>query len=429
MKDERSMGNNATLRHRSLVGLLGSISVGALAMIANAGTAHAQMTDLPSDGTLATDKSAPPPQDRSSSPPPIQVITLGADGKPAAGPAPAPTHFAILSDDPGPVMIDNASLSTPELHVVRTGDTLWDICYYYFGDPWQWPKVWSYNPQITNPHWIYPGDLVRLMPHGMGAPVVVPTKTGGDNAAPTVATATPSRHFEVSLRNIGFVDKDTLDNAIHLDHSPDEKVLLAAGDTVYLSYPDDKPPTVGEKMSVYTVQERVNGVGKKKDDDLGAYVKILGEIQIVGVKKDKKARAIITRSVSEIERGVLASPLITNLTTVPPVAANVDAQGHIVARLTKEELIGQGEVVFIDLGEDSGLQVGNRMYIVRRGDGYDLQMGPSSLAGQDDRRFPSRGLGEVIIVNVGKKLSTGFISQSSQEMGVGDMVMMQKAAE
>ena len=428
MKDERSMGNNAAQRHRSLVGLLGSIGVGALAMIANAGTAHAQMTDLPSDGTLATDKSAPPPQTRSSSPPPVQVITIGPDGKQIAGPPAAPTHFAITSDDPGPVVIDNAGISTPELHVVRSGDTLWDISYYYFGNPWEWPKVWSYNPQITNPHWIYPGDLVRLMPHGMGAPVAVPTKAGGETANTNVGnTQVPSRNVNVSLRDIGFIDKDSLDKAIKLDHSPDEKVLLGQGDTVYLSYPEDQPPTVGTKMTVFRVQEHVTS--GKKGDDLGAYVKILGEVQIVGVKKDKKARAIITRSVWEIERGVLASPLITTMTTVPPVPANVDAQGHIVAKLTKEELIGQGEIVFIDLGEDSGLQVGNRMYIVRRGDGYDLEMGPTSLAGQDDRRFPSRGLGEVIIVNVGKKLSTGYISQSSEEMGVGDMVMMQKAAE
>ena len=43
--------------------------------------------------------------------------------------------------------------SVPELHVVRSGDTLWGICWYYFNDPWQWPKIWSYNAQITNPHW------------------------------------------------------------------------------------------------------------------------------------------------------------------------------------------------------------------------------------------------------------------------------------
>ena len=50
----------------------------------------------------------------------------------------------------------------PIQHVVVSGDTLWDLCASYYGDPWRWPEVWSLNPAITNPHWIYPGNLVRL---------------------------------------------------------------------------------------------------------------------------------------------------------------------------------------------------------------------------------------------------------------------------
>ena len=47
-------------------------------------------------------------------------------------------------------------------HVVVKGDTLWDICESLYGDPWVWPKVWQLNQHITNPHWIYPGDQIRL---------------------------------------------------------------------------------------------------------------------------------------------------------------------------------------------------------------------------------------------------------------------------
>ena len=47
-------------------------------------------------------------------------------------------------------------------HLVRKGDTLWDICDHYFRNPYQWPRIWAFNPQIQNPHWIFPGDQVRL---------------------------------------------------------------------------------------------------------------------------------------------------------------------------------------------------------------------------------------------------------------------------
>src|SRR6185437_11609075 len=50
----------------------------------------------------------------------------------------------------------------PEGHTVRRGETLWEISNRYYQNPYQWPRLWSYNPQIQNPHWIYPGDHVRL---------------------------------------------------------------------------------------------------------------------------------------------------------------------------------------------------------------------------------------------------------------------------
>ncbi|HTU60180.1 MAG TPA: LysM domain-containing protein, partial [Polyangiales bacterium] len=51
---------------------------------------------------------------------------------------------------------------TQEFHTVHQGDTLWQLSDRYFGDPYHWPELWSYNPEITNPHWIYPLDQVRL---------------------------------------------------------------------------------------------------------------------------------------------------------------------------------------------------------------------------------------------------------------------------
>ena len=109
---------------------------------------------------------------------------------------------------------------------------------------------------------------------------------------------------------------------------------------------------------------------------------------------------------------------------MPPVAPKVDAQGTIVALLTRDQLIGQGEIVFVDLGKNSGLEVGNRMYVVRRGDA--MPANDRYLVGQDDRRFPARALGELVVVEVGDKISVGLVTLSVQEMALGDNVMMQK---
>jgi hypothetical protein len=162
---------------------------------------------------------------------------------------------------------------------------------------------------------------------------------------------------------------------------------------------------------------------------VGAYVRLLGSLEVVSVKKDKRARAVILEAQAEIERGAKVGPLLTTFKSVPPVAPKVDAQGSIVAMLSADQLIGQGEVVFLDLGSKAGVLVGNRLTVVRRGDAYDSSRGTSTGVGQDDRRFPARALGEVVLVEVGKNISIGLVTLAVQEFGVGDLVMMQKAAE
>jgi hypothetical protein len=311
---------------------------------------------------------------------------------------------------------------------VRSGDTLWDICFYYFNDPWQWPKIWSYNPQITNPHWIYPGDLVRLLPRGMfaeqGGDTVKNPEQGGDVAKPPETMPPPAKKTEVGLKQTAFVEKSDLDKSITIDGAVDEKVLLGTGDSVYLSYPSNKPPQVGQRYSIYVPGNGVHNNGK----EVGSYVHLLGTVEVVSVKQDKRARGVITAANQEIERGAKVGPLVKQYKNVPPVPPKVDAQGTIIAMLTQDQLIGEGEVVFVDLGQGSGIEVGNRMHVVRRGDALPGKA-HTDTAGQDDRRFPARGLGEVVIVEVGDKISVGLVTLSVQEMGIGDSVMMQASGK
>ena len=271
--------------------------------------------------------------------------------------------------------------------MVRRGDTLWDICWFYFNDPWQWPKVWSYNGQITNPHWIYPGDLVRLLPKGflaaidVGDPGLEPET---DPDAQAVDAPTPVRRQDVAVRQVAFIDKKHLDSSMFIVGSVEDKELLATGDEVYVSYPEGQVPKIADRHSIYAEDKRVDHGGKA----VGSYVRVLGELEILSVKQDKRARARIINANSEIERGARVGPLLRQFKTVPPVRNEVDVQGTIVAMLTADQLIGQGEVVFLDLGKKSGLKAGNRMFVVRRGDAF-ADDDPSRGAGRPGRpRLP-----------------------------------------
>ncbi|HVK88748.1 MAG TPA: LysM peptidoglycan-binding domain-containing protein [Kofleriaceae bacterium] len=370
----------------------------------------------------------PPPAPTASGPAQPNVVVVDKDGNiiSQTQPEAAESGYYISGDQPAyaePIEVHAGPL--PELHVVRRGDTLWDISSYYFNNPWEWPKVWSYNPQITNPHWIYPGDLVRLLPRGMFAAEAPPT-TQPEETPPQPGDRTlpaPARKLDVGIKQTAFVEKSDLDKSVTVDGSVDEKALLGDGDSVYLSYPEGKPPKVGERYSIYKPGKHVKQDGK----DYGAYVQVLGQLEVVSVKQDKRARGVIVQANQEIERGAKVGPLVKTFKNVPTVAPKVDAQGPIVGILTRDQLIGNGEVVFVALGKGSGIEVGNRMYVVRRGDAYPATM--SKEAGQDDRRFPARALGEIVIVDVGDKVSIGLVTLSVQEMGVGDLVMMQKSGQ
>jgi hypothetical protein len=403
--------------------------------------AGAQVPTVTPDGKLA-DPAAPPP---APPPPPPTTIIVPAQGgttaQPGAAGAPAAdtgtgtgyyhtddygdltdAEGGVIDTGDGPVQVHGGSV--PGVHTVRRGDTLWDISWFYFSNPWEWPRVWSYNPEITNPHWIYPGDQVRLHEGGK-APATAGTGGGGQGATgpdqPIAARPQTGDGF-FELRQLAFVGNEDLRLAIRIDGSPEEKMLLASGDEVYLAYPKERPPRVGQRYSVYLERKRVKHPDSGKD--VGAYVKIVGEVEVISVKQDKRARAVILDSVDVIERGQRVGPLQRQFKNVDPTPAEVDLEGTIVADIAADQLIGARQVVVLDRGAEHRVKVGNRLHVVRRGDAYQKVMGPRTNIGKNDTRYPARSIGEVLVVQTGKRNAIAVVTRSDKEFGVGDHVLM-----
>jgi hypothetical protein len=397
--------------------------VGAAAIALAAQRADAQIPEVQPDGSRS-EPAAPPPA------PPSTPIVVTPQGQPA--PAPDSPAAATAGGAGGYYHVDENGLTqetdgdvlpagtVPAVHTVRSGDTLWDLCFSYFNNPWEWPRVWSYNPEITNPHWIYPGDQLRLRARGNEPPA---ERSPGNRPS---ATQRPAARTGVyfDMRQLAFVSAEELALGIEIDGSPEEKLMLSTGDEVYLRYPEGKPPRVGLHLAVYLERERIEH--PESGEEIGAFVRVVGEVEVISAARGKLARAVVLDSVDAIERGMRVGPVQRQFHNVQPVAAEVELEGLIVAEIGAEELIGARQVVLIDRGKQQRVKVGNTFHVIRRGDAYEAVMGPYSNIGKNDRRYPARSIGEILVVQAGSRTAVAVVVRSDKELGVGDRVLMNR---
>ena len=245
--------------------------------------------------------------------------------------------------------------SVPDGHTVRRGDTLWEISGRYYQNPYQWPKLWSFNPQVQNPHWIYPGDRVRLR-DGSAGPVM-----GTLGMARPHGAVPPQTIF---LRDTGWVDDRKDDVWGELVGAPEDKMFLSEGDEVYLQIADGHDVQVGDDLTLFRPIRSVENENAK-----GTLVSIRGTAHIDRYNpKTRMVRARITEALDVIERGAKVGPVARKFDIVPPVAADQDLDANILASLYPNQVYVQNQVVFIDKGAKEGVKPGQRFFAIRRGD-------------------------------------------------------------
>ena len=210
----------------------------------------------------------------------------------------------------------------PDQHAVAKGDTLWDICETYFHDPWRWPKIWALNPEITNPHWIFPGQTLRLggMTHAAAVDAVsgAVTRKGGRAAARPPARSSARRRRRTGadgtpLREVGFVDAKELTFAGTINGSREEKIMLASGDQAYIEFSRDKPLKVGERFTVYQVDTDHPVKDPDSSSTLGYLVRIYGDVSIDALTDRPIASGTLLSLAEPVERGYRVGPAL------PPV--------------------------------------------------------------------------------------------------------------
>lgn len=364
-----------------------------------------------------------------------------AEQAPPSEGGPSETDHLPAADDDSPrdfggapeggVVDGGPAASDADSHTVERGDTLWDISGKYLQNPWYWPKVWSFNPQIDNPHWIYPGDEIRLQQDDGR----MPAQHGGEMADLSKGDFNHVGNDDVSVagrigvqlpKNLitptaGFVTEHELAESGVLAKSWEEKNLLMAGDRVYLEWLDRDAVQVGNSYVIYRTDREISH--PEEGGTVGYLTRILGTARVVENRPGSKfVTAVIERSLSEIERGDRIGPVAGELTQrVGRTPNQSEIDGFILATLEDNvRELGQGHLVFLDKGKADGLAEGNTLDVVRAGDGLD----DDGYTPYFDEELPPENIGSLMVVDVRETTAAAVVVRSIRELRIGDRVEM-----
>lgn len=351
---------------------------------------------------------------------------------------------------PSFINLESVDLSgTPEKHEVVSGDTLWDISTTYLKSPWYWPKVWSLNPQISNPHLIYPGDIISFrftgemtLPGGEGIADSASGITGGefedegetDTLARTGKTldATPENFKEFvklggkyridrfrqiddtvfDLVHRGFIEKGEFEDLGKIVGSFESKELLSTEDNVYVKL-GKVDFQVGEYVEFINVREKIkHPITKKK---VGSVVDIVGRGKVLDVNSDRIATVKIIKAIDSVDRGYYVREYIKMETNIKIEETASDIKATILTGYDPTMFFGPSYIVYLDKGSKDGLTVGNMLSVYRRGDGLD----------ELDRKvkktqLPYEIVGELVVTNVSEETSVAVITKSLTGLIAGD---------
>jgi LysM repeat protein len=338
----------------------------------------------------------------------------------------------VVRGSPNAAYVVTGDERLPEMHTVKRKDTFWRISVKYFGNAYQWPRIWSYNPHVQNPHWLYPGDQLRL--RGDQGVTQVGDGVGFSRRKRLVPRST------IFQRTMGFALDTSVPTWGTVIGSPDDQMLLSTSDEVYIKLNPPHKAYVGQLLTLFERRRVSNPTSLH-------FVWIRGIAKVNRYNKDTHmVRARIIEALDVVERGIFVGPMHRKIRAVSPTKNKKTIRAKIIGALYPHQFYGQFTVVFIDKGESDGVEVGNRFFAVSRGDQWRRGMrGAGALADvrpliEEDadaqvektpdtdqpELYPAETYAELMAVHVRSSVATCVVSGALREIGRGAVVIARK---
>jgi hypothetical protein len=343
------------------------------------------------------------------------------------------TEAAIAAMNEAPAAASSAPTSqllrpdAPVNYTVKRGDTLWDISAVFLKDPWFWPEIWQINPQVENPHLIYPGDVLSLAVGANGDARVYISQYSGARLQPRLRSepiegpidTIPFSAIAAFLTKPSVLSKEQAIEAPHILAFRDEHMIAGTGHEIYVK---DLNAERNQRYTVMHIGEPIRDIDSREILGYQAYYVATAVVNNPG----EVSKAVLTEGAREALEG---DRLIFQEGDVPltftPHAPATAIDGQIIAVADEVEQIGQYQVVVLNRGGNDGLAPGAVLAIDQLGavvrDKYG-SMPWKKKAFAKEVRLPSERAGTLIVFKVFDRISYGLVIGASGPMRVADRV-------
>lgn len=318
---------------------------------------------------------------------------------------------------PGPASA--AEQEEPTIYVIKKGDTLWGLSERFIKDPFYWPDMWSKNNQITNPHFIYPGQKVRVFSDRIEIVPKEEVATGGQKAAAGKAEeisqeVAEEKTFVIHGRE-GYLQENEVPPAGYIIGVHHNRIVAGEDDIVFTDIGLRDGAKQGDKFSIFQKAESVSH--PFTNEIMGNKIVPLGMLQLTDIEQ-KSSRAIISKSFKEVSPGSYLLPYTNGKPReVALKMPNRDLKGYVIESYSGANTIAAGDIVYIDLGTAKGAEPGNLLYIVR-----DVVLDQRYVQGRVER-LPQELVGALVILEAGKKTSMAIVVKSIDAIYKGDKLV------
>ncbi|MFQ5993497.1 MAG: LysM peptidoglycan-binding domain-containing protein [Acidiferrobacterales bacterium] len=347
----------------------------------------------------------------------------------------------------------------PTRYTVVKGDTLWDIASRFLRSPWHWPKIWTINDQIANPHLIYPGDVIVLRfvegrPEltvverpAVPAPVPAPLPEGELAPPPAVRPGPIVQEFEgvegaprgrvvkLSPRVVEkplakpvptispdmilpwltkplVVDRELLKKSGYVTIGLDDRIALGDGSEFYAR---GLPKTKAEFYQLYRKGQEIKDPGTKKR--LGWEAIYLGDAMLL--EPGDPSKFIVTRVRQEIlpRDELFIAPAKVPLPYFFPHAPEFEVRGRILTALNSVNELGPMTVVSVNVGRGDGIEEGHVLRVMRRA---GRRRDPVTRKWYE---LPDEPSGLMMVFRTFEKMSYGLVINANRPIHILDDVI------